>query len=107
MVFLQNTTSDNENFVVHRFPSFPAFSPLAGEHLKSYRKRKSGVKHAPHSWVSGRMVGTHYNDRDSGPPFLHAAQHSGRGWRPNSSPPTSPGAGNSINQPLPNYRLTN
>lgn len=56
MVFLQNTTSENENFVVHRFPSFLAFSPLGGEHLKSYRKRKSGVKHAPSQlgfWADG------------------------------------------------------
>lgn len=56
MAFLQNTTSENENFVVHRFPSFPAFSPLGREHLKGYRKRKSGVKHIPSQlgfWAEG------------------------------------------------------
>ena len=56
MAFWQNTTSENENFVVHRFPSLPAFSPLGREHLKGCGKRKFGVKHIPSQlgfWADG------------------------------------------------------
>lgn len=39
MAFLQNTTTENENSVVHTISPFSAFSALGKEHLESYGKK--------------------------------------------------------------------
>lgn len=101
MAFLQNTTAGNENSVVH---TIFHFSPFGKEHLGSYGKRKPDVKDTPSGLLEG-VEGTSYNGRDSGYPFSHAPRELW-GWL-SASPPTPQGAGNSINQPLPNYQLTN
>lgn len=78
------------------FPLFLLFLHLE-DHLNSYRKRK------PVGFLGG-VEGMSYNGRGSRFPFMHPS-NSGGGSVPLLPPHR--GAGNSINQPLPNYQLTN
>lgn len=86
-----------KNIMAHISP-LSAFSPE--DHLHSYGKRKPNVKDTPSGfWEEQR--GRHITAEAPGSPSFNAPQQLW-GWL-SSSNSTPQLAGNSINQPLPNY----